>query len=87
MTAVKRKPASTTYNGMTLTGETLTQVGDNTLGDLMVCCRGNQTLVAKVLGVNRSTIRNTLKEGTITIIRDGVLYKSCGRPRLDKKVK
>ena len=87
MTAVKRKPAATTYNGMTLTVEAMTQVGDNTLDDLMVCCRGNMSLVAKVLGVNRGTIRNTLKEGTITIIRNGVLYKSCGRPRLDKNVK
>lgn len=65
----------TTYNGLTVIDDAITQTGDNTLDDLLVCCRGNQTLAAKLLGLNRGTLRSMLKLKTKTILRDGVLYK------------
>lgn len=71
--------STVTHNGMTLVGEFMTQSGDNTLNDLMVCCRGNISKAARVLGINRRTIYDTISLKTPNIIRDGVMYKPCAR--------
>lgn len=71
----------TTYNGMTVTDEVMTQTGDNTLEDLLVCCRGNQHAAARILGLNRGTLRSMLTKKVKTIIRDGVLYKPVAYAR------